>query len=408
MLTHITCNADIGDITVKGYLSQGYINTSGNNYLGNNQGGSFDFGEAGFNLYYRPIDRMYFSAQLISRNMGDYASGEDDLKLDYGLIGFNLVSSNVYDLNLRVGRFKYSYGLLNDIQDISVATPGILAPQIMYFDYILNTLSVDGIQIEQNVRFDDIGSFRFDLLYGKHIDEDDKENKLLIDFIENTKPYSTGATGEVSSYDGVGSMRLMYFSADNSLLLGYTRTFYDGTTTLYASNSYFSYNNIIDGSSDTFSFEYISDKWTLTGEYHSIFSKNDSKLSSVFWSSDAVEKREIRSEGYYLQFAYQLRHDFETIVRYEAYFSNKSDRDGFKWAKTAGDPFKDYYRYSKDLIIGATYDINDSFTLKSEFHVVDGAALNFAALSIGAPEFDINEGLDRYWNMFLLELTYSF
>ncbi len=408
IFTHVSCFAETNNFTVRGYVSQGYINTAGNNYLGDNRDGSFDFGEAGLNLYFRPINRIYFSTQLISRNIGDYESGEDDLKLDYGLIGFNLISNNSYDINARFGRFKYSYGLLNDIQDISVATPGILAPQVMYFDYILNTLSLDGIQIEQNLRFNDIGSFRFDFMYGKNPDETKRERDAINQFIEDTKPYSDGATGEISSYDGTGSARLMYFSPDNSLLLGYSRTFNDGTLLINVDCPYYSYNNIVDGNTDTFSVEYVADKWTITSEYHSIFTSN--KVTTIIPSLNYYDyfDGEIRSEAYYLQVTYQLRHDFEAMLRYEAYFMDKSDTNGSKWANSVGNQSINYYRYSKDWIVGAKYDINDNFILKSEFHIIDGAALNYAAGNIGSSDNEIGDGYDRYWNMFIVELTYSF
>lgn len=409
MLAHITCNAGVGDIRVKGFLNQGYINTSGNNYLGETQAGSFDFGEVGLNLYYRPINRVYFSAQVSSRNVGDHDSGEDDFRLDYGLIGFNLFSNNSYDASLRLGRFKYFYGLYNDIQDISSAIPGVMPPQIMYYEYVLPDLTIDGVQLNQSFRFDDIGSINFDMLYGKSIaDEQENEENAFNNFLIMYYPYSAGATGEVSSFDGFGALRIQYLTPDNSLLIGYIHTLNDGSATLDAANSIYKFRGVDSAHADMLALEYISDNWIFTSEYRTKFTKRQTEITYLPLNLYSNTDDEYRTEAYYFQFRYQLSEKFETLLRYEAYFVNKCDRDGSKWAKSIGNPSINHYMYSKDWVVGTKYDINDSLSLKSEFHVLDGAILNYAAASIGATDNDISNGLDRYWNMFLLELTYSF
>lgn len=406
---HAPCYAGVGNVRVKGFLSQGYINTSGNNYLGDSKSGSFDFGEVGLNLYYRPINRVYFSAQVSSRNVGDHDSGEDDFRLDYGLVGFNLFSSNSYDANFRVGRFKYFYGLYNDIQDISSAIPGVMPPQVMYYEYVLPDLTIDGIQLNQSFRFDDIGSINFDLLYGKSIaDERENEENAFNNFMIMYYPYSSGATGEVSSYDGMGALRIQYLTPDNSLLVGYIHTLYDGNVTLDAVNSIYQFRGVDDGYADTLSLEYISDNWIFTSEYRTKFTKRQTKTTDLTLNLHSYTDNEFRTEAYYFQFRYQLSEKLETLLRYEAYFVNKCDRDGSKWAKIVQNQSINYYMYSKDWVVGAKYEINDDLILKSEFHVLDGAFLNYAAGSVGATDNNISEGLDRYWNMFLLELTYSF
>ena len=394
----------------KGFVNQGFIISGGNNYLGESKKGSFDFGEAGINFYYRPINRLYFSAQISTRNVGDHKSGEEDLRLDYGLLGLNLYSGNQYDASLRLGRFKYFYGLYNDIQDISSAIPGVMPPQIMYYEYVLPDLTIDGVQLNQSFRFDELGTVNFDMLYGKPAaDEREFEENLFNDFLRDYSPYSNAATGEVNSYDGLGALRLQYLTPDNSLLIGYIHTVNDGTLSLTASNSNYWFNGVGDGYSDTLSVEYVSDVWTFTSEYRTRFIKQTNTLIFLPMNLTDSATAELRTEAYYFQFRYQLTQKLEGLFRYEAYFANKHDRDGAKWSsQSAARQGKEHYQFSKDWVIGATYNFNDNFTLKSELHLFDGSHLNYAAIYTGATENDINQGLDRYWNMFLVELTYSF
>lgn len=400
-------------LRTRGFVKQGYIHTSGNNYLGDTSSGSFDFGEAGLNFFYRPFNKLYLSAQVSSRNVGDHYASEDDLRLDYGLISFNLAASNNYEADFRLGRFKYFYGLFNDIQDIPTAVPGVIPAQAIYFEYFYHELMLDGVQFNQSWRSPDLGSLRFDIMYGKIVDEKDKESDtkdMLLDQY-NLQPEDVDAS--IDSMDGLGGIRIEYLTPDNSFLLSYSHLISDGVQSIRATNAgwpasmLWSYHEVGDQIIDILSVEYVADKWTLTAEYGSRHQFGFKRFYNYVQDGYLEYDFDNRSEAYYVQYRYQLSPKFEPLIRYEAYYFDKDDRDGSSYHNVAAG-LKDYYFFSKAYVIGGTYQLTDKFSLKSEFHIFDGAALNYAAGAIGDKNNRIEDGYDRYWNMFLLELTYAF
>ncbi len=407
LLISFAANAEINNLSVRGFLSQGFIHTNGNNYLGETQSGSFDFGEAGLNILYRPFNRVYWASQFSIRNIGDHESGEEDFRIDYGLINFHLTSSNQYDANIKLGRFKYFYGLYSDIQDTPTAIPGVLPAQTMYFEYVYPNLVVDGLQLNQSFRFDGFGDIDFDLMYGKLTDEEKKSNDALQTYFQLYGPYFPGIQGEVDAYDGVVGLQLQYMSLDNSLLLSYGHIFYDGTVVVDLWNQDYKLTDENDLVIDVFSFEYVSDNWTITGEYGTNRTVLSRKFLNIQQGLTTELFQKVRSESYYLQYRYQLSSQFEPLVRYEVFHYDRSDKNGSKWA-AANPAGKDYWRFSKSFVIGGTYNFSESVSLSSEFHIIDGAGLNFIAASNGAKDNAIENGFDRYWNMFLTKLTYSF
>ncbi|HNB01798.1 MAG TPA: hypothetical protein PLK61_08325, partial [Nitrosomonas sp.] len=77
---------DVKGIRVHGFLSQGYLKSTGNNdVFGNSSGnGSFDFREIGANASYRPLPNLQFSGQLLSRSAGEDSKG--GIRIDYGFV----------------------------------------------------------------------------------------------------------------------------------------------------------------------------------------------------------------------------------------------------------------------------------------------------------------------------------
>ena len=76
---------------IHGFLSQGYINTTSNNFFGDSEDGSFEFRELGVNASYRFNPQFMASAQLLSRTAGEMYDGSPNL--DYGQIDFTAYSS---------------------------------------------------------------------------------------------------------------------------------------------------------------------------------------------------------------------------------------------------------------------------------------------------------------------------
>src|SRR5688572_2702508 len=87
-------------LQLHGFVSQGFLLTSANNYLADSERGSFEFAEAGLNVTMPMTDRLRAGMQLFARDLGpigDYQATLDWFYLDYRWRDW---------LGLRAGRLK--------------------------------------------------------------------------------------------------------------------------------------------------------------------------------------------------------------------------------------------------------------------------------------------------------------
>jgi len=113
-------------VDVHGFVSQGFILSSGNNYLADSKRGSFEFNEAGINFTKGLGDRLRVGLQFFARDLGavgNYVPKLDWFNLDYRLADW---------LGIRAGRLKAPFGLYNEINDIDSARVPVLLPQSVY------------------------------------------------------------------------------------------------------------------------------------------------------------------------------------------------------------------------------------------------------------------------------------
>jgi hypothetical protein len=118
--------ADEVPLQVHGFVSQGALLTSDNNYLAYTERGSLEFTEAGINFTKSFDEQLRFGIQLFARDLGptgSYAATFDWLYVDYRWKDW---------LGLRAGRVKLPFGLYNDTSDVDAAQPVILLPQAVY------------------------------------------------------------------------------------------------------------------------------------------------------------------------------------------------------------------------------------------------------------------------------------
>jgi hypothetical protein len=112
---------------VHGFGSQGFVLTTGNDYLvPDTKRGSFQLSEVGLNYSRDLADKLRFGVQLFAQNFGaagNYTPQVDWLSIDYHWRDW---------LGLRVGRLKIPVGLFNEVNDIDSARVPILLPQSVY------------------------------------------------------------------------------------------------------------------------------------------------------------------------------------------------------------------------------------------------------------------------------------
>jgi hypothetical protein len=128
-------------LDVHGFVSQGAILSTGNNYLARSKRGSLEFAEVGINFTSQLTDRLRVGLQLFARDLGpigNYGARADWFYLDYRWRD---------GLGIRAGRIKVPYGLYNETSDIDAARVQILLPQSVYpivnRDYLLAQTGVE-------------------------------------------------------------------------------------------------------------------------------------------------------------------------------------------------------------------------------------------------------------------------
>jgi len=114
-------------IDIHGFVSQGFILTTGNNYLANDTThGSFQFSELGLNFTKDLTDRLRLGLQFFAEDIGP--TGNYNATLDWFYVDYRWKDW----LGLRVGRVKIPFGLYNEVQDIDSARLPVLLPQSIY------------------------------------------------------------------------------------------------------------------------------------------------------------------------------------------------------------------------------------------------------------------------------------
>jgi hypothetical protein len=123
------------DVQIHGFVSQGFMLSTRNNYLAHSKGGSAEFSEVGINFTAPVLERLRLGVQLFSRDLGPI--GNYDIKADWFYLDYRFGD----ELGFRAGRIKVPYGLYNEINDIDSARVPILLPQSIYptqsRDYLL-------------------------------------------------------------------------------------------------------------------------------------------------------------------------------------------------------------------------------------------------------------------------------
>ena len=122
----LTLPGQVAELQVHGFISQGFLLTSANDYLARSSKGSFEFTELGLNFTLPATDRLTLGLQIFSHALGpigDYRATLDWYSLDYHWRDW---------LGIRAGRVKLPFGLYNDSSDIDAARTSVLLPQSIY------------------------------------------------------------------------------------------------------------------------------------------------------------------------------------------------------------------------------------------------------------------------------------
>jgi hypothetical protein len=355
------------DILVHGFVSQGYVQSTKNNFSAHSVKGSTEFAEAGLNFTKQFNSQLRAGVQLFARDLG--RTGGYDAKFDWFFLDYRMKDW----LGFRAGRIKVPVGLYNDSMDIETARIAILLPQSVYpysnRDYLL---AQTGAEIYGLYDLGNAGSIGYRFYRGS----------LQLD-----TPASVGTPTEVQDIDTpyIWGGRILWDTPLEGLKLGGSYQELKVDSDIYFTGPAQSANVVLPVSIAVGSLEYTYYGLQLTLEYSRWW------VSSVSSDPSLFPNLAVTSERYYGMATYQFNNSLAAGTYYSVYYPNdeiKSER-------------KDYQH---DLSLFGRFDVSQNWIFKAEAHYIDGTAGLSSSLNGNRTLND----LERNWGLFLLKTTVLF
>lgn len=367
-------------VQIHGFLSQGFLHTSDNNFFGNSDDSvSTDFRELGLNGSWKILTDLQVAMQVVWRDAGDTDNG--GFRIDYGLANYNLYSSETSLLSIRAGRVPTPLGFYNDTRDVAATRPSILLPQSIYFDVNRNlALSADGGYLYGEHRTD-FGEFTLNVGVVDPRMDDPDFNFLVLG---NSPGTMNGDTSWVArlGYEWEHEIGILKLAVTYAGFEGDYRPI-DGAT-LQAGT--FRFHPLI------LSAQYSAEKWSLTGEY--AIRRTD--LNDFAPRPDFG----ITGQSYYIQGTYKFTDALEGIIRYDELILDRNDPHGDGFSALTGGFVPNHSRFAQDWTFGLRYEILPSLMLSAEYHHINGTGWISA--------LENPQGTTQHWDLYTWMLSYNF
>lgn len=406
-----------------GFVSQSLVHSPDNPYAGSDLNGvSVDIREIGLNGAWDINDQFRITGQVLSRKVGE--SDDGDLRIDFLLMDYLAHSTAQSNFGVRLGRVKNAMGLYNATRDVPSARPGLSVPSSIYFDSLRDSiLSIDGLNLYGSY-FAELGTLNWELsagssrlesnvmkdyLFGTMLNQGEFDKALLssfkVDFLPNKVPgLLLGASfvkvridlqnpqTATQATQAAGAVAAGQLLAEGGTLADTERL--TNLTYQEIGQNYSDYvtKTDLDSLIAVLSAQYAYQDWIFSAEYMNIFS--DLNLG-IAGENQSVETT---SEGFYLQSEWFFRENMSALLRYEELYLRKDDRDG-SGTPRLNDP---YFGYGKGLTVGLSWDFQPSWRL------VGQVGFNEGTVWLPYYEGTENDQLQKYWNTYMLQLSYQF
>lgn len=370
------------NVDVHGFVSQGFIWTTKNEYLAKSKRGSAEFSEAAINFTHSPVENLRLGVQLFAHELGplgNYRPQFDWYYLDYRVADW---------LGVRFGRTKLPFGLYNEINDIDVARVPILLPQSIYqIDHREFLYAQTGAELYGDVRLGPVGAVEYRLYGGTLSSELPNPPRPGVSTTEASIPYlyggrliwATPLDGLSAGFSAQATRFDAGFSFDPAV-----QAVLEAAGALPAGLTYplpveFRVARWVA------SLQYSAYDWDISAEY--------SRWTGSFYSpAPAIFPPETVNERYFVMASYRVSSWFTPGIYYSVYHADVEDR---------GAPG----RYQRDAALTTRFDLNAHWLLKLEGHILRGSgALDNPALN-DAIEPPL---LEQSWGMFLIKTTAYF
>ncbi len=369
-------HADIGDVQIHGFISQGYLQTEHNDFYQNSSDGTFEFNEMGLTFGTMLTDQLMLGIQFFARDL--CSIGNDEIVVDWAYADYIWKQW----LGFRIGKTKAAMGLYNEFRDVDMLRTGVFLPQAVYWDLLRDSLlSITGAGIYGKINLKMIGELEYQFHTGE----------MNIDADEGTADAIEGlGFPEISSIevDKAFAWGLKWSTPVPGLLLGMSQIRVDLDAINDAASlrlKYRPYNAFV------YSLEYVWNNMIIAAEMN----KAVFVPTLVIGNNESTMDQE-NQMGRYVSVAYRFTEWFESMITYSEFYENIDHMDGDQ--KPEG---REWEAWQKDWTLSFRFDINENWLFKLEGHLINGTTqVSFRYMSV----FDTKED----WTMFLAKVTYSF
>lgn len=364
-------------IQTHGFVSQGLIKTTDNNYLAHSERGSFEFTEVGLNFTKQVSDELRMGFQLFARDLGPLGGMTptfDWFYLDY----------RFYDwLGLRAGRTKLPFGLYNEVNDIDAARIPILLPQSVYpvasREFLL---AQTGAELYGRVPLSEAGALEYRAYAGTIFLDTSNSTSQFRDF---EVPYVIGGrlmwqlpVQGLQVGASLQSLRLDFDLVPNAAqtaqfqMEGLLAADFDGVITTRVPARLW-----------VASAEYLVGDLLLASEFSQTYVRLESNLTTP--------TIETTNTGLHAMASYRVAPWFAPGFYYSALLPNNNTASGSD-------------RYQHDVAVTFRYDLTANWLLKLESHYMHGTAVLSSELNDGAA----TNTLEEDWVVMLVKTTAYF
>ncbi len=388
LLTSRLQAGEIGEIDIHGFISQGYLKSSDNNFLNaQTKDGTFEFNEMGINFSTWVTSELSIGMQIFASDLG--VIGNDKVILDWAIADFHWEDW----LGIRIGKMRAPAGLYNETRDIDMLRTGIFLPQTFYLEAFREpSVSVKGLSLYGSIPLYLSGDLSYQLLYGT----------LEVDPGSGSARSIEGSIFEAFAKVDVDEFEIDYrfigvlewhTPLEGFRIKGQYAAIEMTTHMVYLEDVPFppppkSAGDPLDPPlsiemiAKQVSVEYTWEDLVIAVEYMQQIRTGTSRGDNV-------------APSYYGSASYRFTGWFELGVAYGELYSDEDDKDGE--IKYPGEEFR---AWLKDAQLSLRFDINSNWLFKIEGHLMDGAAsLN---------QFDHPDGYEQKWNLFAAKLSCMF
>jgi hypothetical protein len=394
--------ADVNGIAIHGFLSQGFLKSSDNNYLAESEDGSFEFNEFGIN-FTSVFDRLRIGVQFFSRDLGD--QGNNEITVDWAVADYRYQDY----LGIRVGKVKAPIGLYNQTRDVDMLRTPIILPSSVYEEGMRDfSNAYHGACLYGIFEPPGIGEIEYEVFGGSF--DVDSESVFIEEAFEKSADRFSLALGqplsaEDRSFDSGhsfgGAVRWNTFI--EGLRLGFSYLTFDGEMTaglkygmgnLFA--NYKSELNMDFGA--VYSLEYMIGNFTFAAEYQVFEVDSETTIQPSVPQMPAItSSMTTKRGGWYCQASYLFYDRLTLGICYSEFYPDLDDKDGDALV-SAGQP--DYYAWQKEIIPSVRFDISKNWLIKAEVHFINGVANTYS--------LDNPEGTDENWNLYAVKVSFNF